>query len=121
MVFTKVIDELKRQLKLEDQGDVAAYLGIDVASSHVDGRDQFKMTQPHLIQQIIKAVSLKDYRLHDTPAEPGRPLGKDTEGEQCFYNVLLLVLQECNWNVKLFIWNKTRYLIFCSSMCLLLF
>jgi hypothetical protein len=84
--ITKVIDELKQQFKLEDQGDVAAYLGIDVASTHVDGQRQFKMSQPHLIQRIIKAVSLKDSRLHDTPAEPGKPLGKDTEGEQRFYS-----------------------------------
>lgn len=48
--ITKVIDELKQQFKLEDQGDVAAYLGIDVASTHVDGQRQFKMSQPHLIQ-----------------------------------------------------------------------
>jgi hypothetical protein len=78
--------QLKQKFKLEDQGEVATYLGIDVASSQVDGRQQFKLSQPHLVQQIIKAVNLTDSRLHDTPAEPGKALGKDLEGEHRFYS-----------------------------------
>jgi hypothetical protein len=70
--------------KLEDQGDVVAYLGIDVASSEVDGSKQFKLSQSHLIQQIIKAVNLTDSRLHDTPAKPVKPLGKDSEANTDF-------------------------------------
>ncbi len=84
--ITKVIHQLKQQFKLEDQGHVAAYLGIDVASSQVDGSQQFKLSQPHLIQRIVKAVNLTNSHLHDTPAEPGKPLGKDLEGEHRSYS-----------------------------------
>jgi len=84
--ITKVVSELKQQFRLEDQGDVATYLGIDVASSHVDGRQQFKLSQPHLIQRIIQGVNLTDSCLHDMPAEPGKPLSKDSDGELRIYS-----------------------------------
>jgi hypothetical protein len=48
--ITKVIQELKQTLILEDQGDVDAYLGIDTAKCIVDKRPQIKLLQPHLIQ-----------------------------------------------------------------------
>lgn len=38
------------QQTLENQGDVAAYLGINVASSRVESQQQFKLSQSHLIQ-----------------------------------------------------------------------
>ncbi len=61
-------------------------MGIDVAFSHVDGLQQYKLSQPHLIQQIIKGVNLTGSHQHDTPAEPGKPLTKDSEGERRSYS-----------------------------------
>jgi hypothetical protein len=84
--ITKVVSELKQQFCLEDQGYVATYLVIDVASSHVNGRQQFKQSQPHLIQRIIQGVNLTDSRLHDAPAEPGKPLSKDSDGKWRTYS-----------------------------------
>jgi hypothetical protein len=46
----------------------------------------FKLSQPHLIQQIINSVGLKDSPLHDMPAEPGKPLRKDADGPHHVYD-----------------------------------
>jgi hypothetical protein len=84
--ITNLVQELKRTFILEYQGDVAAYLGIDVAKTFIDTKPQFKLSQPHLIQCIIASIGLKDSRLHDTPAEPGKPLTKDYDGPDRAYN-----------------------------------
>jgi hypothetical protein len=84
--ITNVIQELKQKFTLEDQGDVAAYLGIDVARSSVEEQPQFKLSQPHLTQRVINSIGLSDSRLHDTPAEPGKPLTKDFDGLERAYN-----------------------------------
>lgn len=80
------IHDLKQNFILEDQGDVAAYLGIDVAKTTSDAKPQFKLSQPHLTQRVIDSIGLKDSRLHDTPAEPRAPLTKDHDGLERAYN-----------------------------------
>jgi hypothetical protein len=50
------------------------------------GSPQFKLSQPHLIQCIINFLKLADTRLHDTPAESGKPLTRDTDGQPQTYN-----------------------------------
>jgi hypothetical protein len=74
----KVIDDLVTSLEkdytLTDEGDINAYLGIRVERQG----DAFKLTQPHLIERILQAVSLKDQRQHHTPADT--ILQKDTDG-----------------------------------------
>jgi hypothetical protein len=77
---------LKKKFILEDQGDVAAYLEIDVTKSICDGIPQFKLSKPHLIQRVISSLGLSDSRLHDTPAEPGLQLSKDSDGLDCIYH-----------------------------------
>ncbi len=81
-----LITNLRKKFILTDEGDIAAYLGVDVNKTAEDGRTQFKLTQPHLIQRIIDFVNLSDSRLHDTPAEPAKPLTKDIEGEHRVYS-----------------------------------
>jgi hypothetical protein len=81
-----LITNLRKKFILTDEGDIAAYLGVDVNKTTEDGRTQFKLTQPHLIQRIIDFVNLSDSRLHDTPAEPAKPLTKDIEGEHRVYS-----------------------------------
>jgi len=82
----QVVQELKQRFILEDQGDVASYLGISISPFFSDGKQMFKLLQPHLIQHIINSVGLKDSRLHDTPAEPGKPLTKDADGTHRVYD-----------------------------------
>jgi uncharacterized membrane protein len=48
--ITKLIQELKQTFILEDQGDITAYLVIDVIKYFVDAQPQFKLSQPHPIQ-----------------------------------------------------------------------
>jgi hypothetical protein len=80
--ISKAIQELKRAFILEDQGNIATYLGADVAKSIVHDKPQFKLSQPHLIQQVIDSIGLKASTMHDTPAEPGKPLTKDIDGPE---------------------------------------
>jgi hypothetical protein len=84
--IAKLIQELKQTFILEDQGDVATYLGIDVTKFFVDEQPQFKLSQPHLIERVIASIGLKDSRLHDTPAKPGKPLTRDHDGPERAYN-----------------------------------
>jgi hypothetical protein len=58
---------------------------IDVIKYFVDAQPQFKLSQPHPIQWVMASIGLKDSRLHDTPAEPGKPLTKDHDGPECAY------------------------------------
>jgi len=84
--LTQTVDNLKKKFILEDQGDVAAYLGIDVTKSICDGIPQFKLSQPHLMQRVISSLGLSYSRLHDTPAEPGFQLSKDSDGLDRIYH-----------------------------------
>jgi hypothetical protein len=43
-------------------------------------------SQPHLTQRVINSVGLKDSYPHDTPAEPGKPLTKDTDSHSHMYH-----------------------------------
>jgi hypothetical protein len=43
-------------------------------------RMAFRLTQPHLIQQIIDFIKLSNSCLHDTSAEPCKPLTRDSDG-----------------------------------------
>jgi len=77
-----LIATLKRMFVLTDEGDVSAYLGIQI-EKHRDEKENETLTMslPHLIQSILGNINLMDQHLHDTPAEPKKLLTKDTEGE----------------------------------------
>jgi len=55
-VIGNVITYLSRSLKLKDKGDVAAFLGVNVQKDTASKTIQ--LTQPSLIDQIIRDVSL---------------------------------------------------------------
>ena len=59
-----VID-MKKDYTLEDEGDINAYLGINITCPNPN---TFKMNQPALIERIINSLQLKDQHQHDTPA-----------------------------------------------------
>ena len=77
-----LIATLKGMFVLTNEGDVSAYLGIQI-EKHKDEKENetLMMSQPHLIQRILDTINLTDQHLHDTPAEPKKLLTKDTEGE----------------------------------------
>ena len=66
---------MKKDYKLEDEGDISAYLGINVTRPT---QNTIKLNQPALIQRIIDSLGLKDQRQHKTPADA--ILTKDTDG-----------------------------------------
>ena len=63
-----LITSLRSEFDLTDEGDnVKQFLGVKI-SHNQDGA--IEMTQPHLIQQIIKQLGLNgDCKMHDTPAD----------------------------------------------------
>ena len=72
----KAIAELKAEgFDIEDQGDIADYLGVNV--ERVDG-DKIKLSQPHLIDEIIRDVNLSSRaQSKSTPAAPTKILHRD--------------------------------------------
>ena len=69
------IKDMQREYKLEDEGDINAYLGINVTRPT---SKTIKLNQPALIRRIVQSMELSDRRQHDTPADT--VLNKDTEG-----------------------------------------
>ena len=52
----KAIQDLKDEgFDIEDQGDLSDYLGVNIETMD---NGQFKLTQPHLIQQILESINL---------------------------------------------------------------
>ena len=69
------IIDMKNDYHLEDEGDINAYLGINVTRPT---SETIKLNQPALIRRIINSMGLKDQRRHDTPAD--KVLHKDLNG-----------------------------------------
>jgi hypothetical protein len=67
---------MQRDYNLTDEGDISAFLGINIAR---DAKG-IHMTQPALIERIISTIPLKDSRMHDTPAD--KILYKDVGGQE---------------------------------------
>ena len=76
---SKVIDEfiadMKRDYTLEDEGDINAYLGINVTRPT---KDTIQLNQPALTRRIVDSLKLTDQRQHQTPAD--RILTSDKNG-----------------------------------------
>jgi hypothetical protein len=64
----------KATFEIEDQGDIADYLGINFNKV---GDDKIQLTQPHLIDQIVKEVGLKPTDKRTVPAAPSKILRRD--------------------------------------------
>ena len=71
------IEDMKKDYTLEDEGDINAYLGINVTRPT---KDTIKLNQPALIKRIIDSLHLKDQRQHDTPAD--QTLTRDENGAE---------------------------------------
>ena len=79
----KAISELKERFDIEDQGDITDYLGVNVERLD-DGR--IKLSQPHLIDQIIKDADSQD-ELQENKLQPLLPrFYNDTNNEPSFDN-----------------------------------
>jgi hypothetical protein len=64
-VLDNLINSLQSEFKLTHEGDVGAYLGIDI-KRHQNG--SMELSQPGLIQKIISAAGLEENSAtHDTP------------------------------------------------------
>ena len=62
----EIIKSLEENFKLTDEGDLSAYLGIDITRNK---NGTWTLSQPFLIDRIIKALNLQDdSKVHDTPA-----------------------------------------------------
>eukprot|EP00978_Attheya_sp_CCMP212_P044563 scaffold314436_cov35-Attheya_sp.AAC.1 len=67
-----------RPFHITDEGDISDYLGVKVEKL-ADGT--MTLTQPHLIDQIISDLGLKDNtKTKDLPALSSRVLNKDVDG-----------------------------------------
>ena len=75
-LLDKWVIDMKKDYTLEDEGDINAYLGINITRPT---SKTFKMNQPALIKCIIDSLNLKDQCQHDTPAD--HILHKDKDGK----------------------------------------
>ena len=71
------IADMQKDYTLEDEGDIGAYLGINVTRPT---KDTIQLNQPALIKRIIDSLQLKDQRQHDTPAD--QTLTRDSDGPE---------------------------------------
>ncbi len=74
-LIDKFIADMKRDYILEDEGDINAYLGINVTRPT---KDTIKLNQPALTKRIVDSLQLTDQRQHQTPAD--RILTADKKG-----------------------------------------
>ena len=70
----------KAKFVIEDQGSINDYLGINFEYLQ-DGR--IKLSQPHLINQIIKETGIKQNATKPTPAASTKPLRRDEAAPPC--------------------------------------
>lgn len=64
----KIIDELRQEFTITDEGTLSQYLGINIGRKVDKDGEHFELTQPELTQKIIKAVGLTGCKSNSTPA-----------------------------------------------------
>ena len=69
-------DEQRHTFGLRDEGEVGDFLGIRITKT---GPNSFNLTQPGLIQKVLKTSQMEESHPTRTPAMT-TPLGKDTDG-----------------------------------------
>jgi hypothetical protein len=72
-----MIDNLQNELELTREGDLSAYLGIQITKSPLDG--SLTLTQEGLIQRVLAATGLQHSNPSSTPANK-ETLGTDSDG-----------------------------------------
>ena len=74
-----IIREMQQSYNMMDEGNITDYLGVNVTKLD-DGR--IKLSQPHLIDQIIKDVNFKpNTKPCSTPVQSTTILNKDPDGQ----------------------------------------
>ena len=92
---TERIDELiislhggDENFKFTDEGSIDKYLGVDI--NQIDDKS-FELTQPFLIERIIKFLGLENGKTHEKLTPVGKPLlNKDLDG----------ALRKYDWNYR---------------------
>jgi hypothetical protein len=75
----KIIQDLQTSFKVSDEGDLTDYLGVNI---EIRDDGSIKLTQPHLIDQIIEDVNFQeDTKFKATPAASTKILNKDEDGD----------------------------------------
>ena len=69
---------------IEDKGDITDYLGINFEK--VGNSGTVHLSQPHLIDQIIKEVGVERFKARPIPAPSSKILGRDLDGPDFAYN-----------------------------------
>ena len=76
----QVIEDMKNiKLDITVEGDIADFLGVKIEHKE-DG--SYHLTQPHLIESIIKDLRLEDAKYKDTPAMSSRILSSHLESPE---------------------------------------
>ena len=73
-------DIQKANLNITKEGDIQDFLGVNIKS---DGKGRIELTQPHLINQILKDMKMEDknIKIKHTPAMTSKILNKDQNGK----------------------------------------
>ena len=73
-----MIENLAIDLELTREGDLAAFLGIQINKS-TENNGSLELTQEGLIKRVLQATGLEDFRASSTPANK-ETLGTDRDG-----------------------------------------
>ena len=76
-----IISDIKKaNLNITDEGDIQDFLEINI---HQNSNGEVELKQPHLIDQIIKDMSMdkENIKVKDVPAMSSKILGRDCKGK----------------------------------------
>ena len=77
----EIINDIqKANLNITKEGDIQDFLGVNIKS---DGTGGIELTQPHLIDQIIKDMKMEDtnIKIKHTPSMTSKILNRDHNGK----------------------------------------
>ena len=96
--LTDIITELRQEFELTDEGPLSRYLGIDIKRNS----DKFLLSQPQLIQKIIKATGMQHCNTNATPATEvlGSAKHKDKHCEPWDYSSVVGMLMYLSTNSR---------------------
>ena len=84
-ILDETIEDLKQEFDLKHEGDVGAFLGIDIVRNEDDG--SFTLKQPYLIKKVLDTVGMSECSPARTPANTV-PLGRSEDSPE----------PKCEWN-----------------------
>ena len=76
-----IVDIKAAGLEITEEGDIQDFLGINI--QHHKNKGEIELTQPHLIDQIIKYMRMEkdNVKIKDTPAMSSKVLTRDKDGK----------------------------------------